>query len=104
MAEGRGLTAADHVMIHAMQVLSRPPLLDRRNIAMQVGMLRDALPRVSRDIARLRPVIDIATKFADQRPCAVGDYGGLHHRAAQVMNDWDARRLADAWEQFRGPA
>lgn len=102
MAEGLRLSMADHVMIHAMQGLSRPSLCDTRNIGMQVSMLRDVMPRVSRKIDRLRPVIEIAERFAAQAPCAMGDYGGLHHRAAQVMNDWDARRLADAWEAFGG--
>lgn len=104
MAEARKLSPADHVMLQAMQMLSRPSLCDNRDMGMHVEMLRDAMPRVSRDIDRLVPVIRIADMFATQRPCPIGDFGGLHHRAAQVMNDWDARRLADAWDKFRGAA
>ncbi|WP_142663587.1 hypothetical protein [Paracoccus laeviglucosivorans] len=91
-------------MLHAMALLSRPPLVDRANVPMQIDALRAALPRVSRDAPRLRPIIEIAEKFATFAPIEPGYYGGLHHRAAQVMNAWDARRLADGCEALRaGP-
>lgn len=102
MADRAKLTLPDHVMLHAMQVLSRPCLCDGGNISITVSILREVMPRVSRGDDRLGQIIVIADKFATQRPCPIGDFGGLHDRAAQVMRDWDARRLADAWDALRG--
>lgn len=102
MADRAKLTLPDHVMLHAMEVLAKPSLCDGGHITITVDILRQVMPRVSRNDERLSRIIEIADRFATQRPCPIGDFGGLHDRAAQVMRDWDTRRLADAWDALRG--
>ncbi|MDS9467333.1 hypothetical protein RGQ15_07065 [Paracoccus sp. MBLB3053] len=104
MAERQRLSPHDHALIHALALLSRPELRDRSKIGMIVGMIQDVLPRVSRQVERLRPLIVLAEQFASQKQGPLGDFGGLHDRARSIMNDWDGRRLADAWDVVTGKA
>jgi len=96
------LTAHDQVMISALSVLSRPTLTDRADLEVVVGILRDALRRVSRNQPRLAPLIIAAEKFAAFRTVTPGYYCGLHDCAWRVMNAWDRQRLADDWDHVRG--
>ncbi|WP_149765268.1 hypothetical protein [Paracoccus thiocyanatus] len=90
-------------MIHALGVLSRPPITDREDLDLVVGVMRDLMPGVSRENTRLMGLIQTADQFLTCRVSVPGCYGGLHDRARKAMNDWDRRRLADAWEHVRGP-
>lgn len=102
MAEPLRLSLADHAMIHALGVLSRPPITDRSDLDLVVGILRDLMPGVTRENPQLMGLIQTADQFLSCRVSVPGCYGGLHDRARKVMNDWDRRRLADAWDRARG--
>ncbi|MCU7431669.1 hypothetical protein [Paracoccus denitrificans] len=96
------LSLADHAMIHALGVLSRPPITDRSDLDLVVGILRDLMPGVTRENPQLMGLIQTADQFLSCRVSVPGCYGGLHDRARKVMNDWDRRRLAEAWDRARG--
>jgi len=102
MAEPLRLSLADHAMIHALGVLSRPPITDRSDLALVVGILGDLMPGVTRENPQLMGLIQTADQFLSCRVSVPGCYGGLHDRARKVMNDWDRRRLAEAWDRARG--
>jgi len=104
MTDPQRLTVHDQTMIAALEVLSRPALVDRGYLDDVVGILGDVLRHVSREQVRLVPLIQAAEQFLTFRPLSPGYYGGLHDRAWNVMNAWDRRRLADGWEQIRGRA
>ncbi|RKS51162.1 hypothetical protein BDE18_0393 [Paracoccus pantotrophus] len=102
MADQLRLSLADHAMIHALGVLSRPPITDRSDLDLVVGILRDLMPGVTRENPQLMGLIQTADQFLSCRVSVPGCYGGLHDRARKVMNEWDRRRLADAWDRARG--
>ncbi|WP_036765391.1 hypothetical protein [Paracoccus pantotrophus] len=102
MAEPLRLSLADHAMIHALGVLSRPPITDRSDLDLVVGILGDLMPGVTRENPQLMGLIQTADQFLSCRVSVPGCYGGLHDRARKVMNDWDRRRLAEAWDRARG--
>lgn len=102
MADQLRLSLADHAMIHALGVLSRPPITDRSDLDLVVGILRDLMPGVTRENPQLMGLIQTADQFLSCRVSVPGCYGGLHDRARKVMNDWDRRRLAEAWDRARG--
>ena len=101
MAEAARLTIHDHTLIAALEVLSRPALVDRSYLDDVVGILRDVLRHTSREQVRLIPLIQTAEQFLTYRPLHPGYYGGLHDRAWKVMNAWDRQRLADGWDAIR---
>ncbi len=103
MADQLRLSIADQAMIHALGILSRPPLTDRRDLDMVVSILRDMMPGVTRENPRLMGLIQTADLFLSYRPLVAGCYGGLHDCARKAMNDWDRRRFAEAWDRIRGP-
>lgn len=102
MADQLRLSIADQAMIHALGILSRPPLTDRRDLDMVVSILRDMMPGVTRENPRLAGLVQLAALFLSCRTSVPGCYGGLHDRARKAMNDWDRRRFADAWDKIRG--
>lgn len=102
MADHLRLSLADQAMIHALGVLSRPPITDRAGLDMVVGILRDLMPGVTRENPQLMGLIQTADQFLSCRVSVPGCYGSLHDRAWKVMNDWDRRRLAEAWDRARG--
>lgn len=102
MTDQLRLSLADHAMIHALGVLSRPPITDRSDLDLVVGILRDLMPGVTRENPHLMGLIQTADQFLSCRVSVPGCYGGLHDRARKVMNDWDRRRLAEAWDRARG--
>ena len=104
MADQLRLSLADHAMIHALGVLSRPPITDRSDLDLVVGILRDLMPGLTRENPQLMGMIQTADQFLSCRVSVPGCYGGLHDRARKVMNDWDRRRLAEAWDKARGAA
>lgn len=104
MAEPFRLTLHDQAMIHALGVLSRPPICDRSELDLVVSIMRDMMSGVTRENTRLLGLIQTADQFATCRVNVAGCYGGLHDRARKVMNDWDRRRLSEAWDRARGAA
>ncbi|MTH61425.1 hypothetical protein GL300_19615 [Paracoccus litorisediminis] len=91
-------------MIAALEVLSRPVLVDRSYLDDVVAILRDVVRYASREQVRLMPLIQAAEQFLTYRPLHPGYYGGLHDRACKEMNAWDRQRLADGWDAIRGRA
>lgn len=102
MADPLRLSLADQAMIHALGVLSRPPITDRSGLDMVVGIMRDLMPGVTRENPRLLGLTQTADQFLSCRVSVPGCYGSLHDRAWKMMNDWDRRRLAEAWDRARG--
>lgn len=102
MTDHLRLSLADHAMIHALGVLSRPPITDRTDLELVVSVLRDMMPGVTRENPRLAPLIRVADQFVSYRGPGAGYYGGLHDLARREMNSWDRRRLSDAWDRVRG--
>ena len=104
MADPLRLSLHDQAMIHALGVLSRPPITDRRDLDLVVDILREIMPGVARENQRLLGLTRVADQFSVLRASVAGDFGGLHDLAARTMNDWDRRRMADAWDRIRGAA
>lgn len=102
MSEPLRLTRHDRVMIHALGILSRPGVTagSRVNFDMFVGILGEVLPAVSAD-ERLKPLADLAARFARYTPTRPGHYGPLHSEADQAMNRWDQQCMAASWEIIR---
>ncbi|MDQ7775278.1 MAG: hypothetical protein Q4615_04845 [Paracoccus aminovorans] len=96
------LSLADQAMIHALGVLSRPPITDSGDMDMVVDIMRDMMPGVTRENPQLMGLIQTADQFLSCRVSVPGCYGGLHDRARRAMNDWDRRQLAEAWDRARG--
>lgn len=95
------LTTADHAMIHAVHVLGymawdRDPDHDE----MVLSFLREALPRVSRDLAPLAGLIAAADRVLAHR----GPVDGIRHELRAACHEWHRRRLALAWASLTGDA
>ncbi|AGT09702.1 hypothetical protein [Paracoccus aminophilus] len=104
MAEPLKLSIADHVLIHALGLLSRPEIIEahRADLDLQVDILRSVLPMASKGILTLRPLIELGSRFAAATPRRPGFYGPLHEQAGLAMNRWDRQRMADAWDRIQG--
>lgn len=100
MTDPMRLNIYDHALIHAIGLLARASVMvdhhGRQNMAIEI--LRDLLPGVSRDHARIKPFADLAEIFMrvkDVDPV-------LAERARDLVADWDARRLGEAWDKIQG--